>query len=250
MHTTDLGKTDVVILCGGLGTRIRPVLAGVPKILAPIGKETFLDLLFKWFRSWGFRRIILSTGYLGKEVKSHFKSLYDVSDFEVVISEEAKPLGTGGALKKALTKVRSDSVLVVNGDTIVSLDFIRFLDFYRQSGAVFSMALVKSERKDGGAVLLDDSGRIKGYGEKTGVLGGNCYLNGGVYLMQRGINKYFPSRRGFSLEENVFPRVIAKEKCVGFVTDGKHFDIGTPERYSAAVAYFSHQGFSNQGYLL
>ena len=113
-------ETDVLILCGGLGTRFREVREDIPKALAPIQRVPFIDLLLNDLIHQGFRRIILATGHLGDQLEKYVK---ERTDAEYIISNEPKPLGTAGAIKYAENKFRSDHVLVLNGDSRIIFDF-------------------------------------------------------------------------------------------------------------------------------
>ena len=90
---------DVVILCGGLGKRFRQIRSDLPKALAAIHQRTFLDILLEQVAHYGFKKAILCIGYKGQMIKDYYcgKTL----PLEITYSKEARPLGTGGALKNA-----------------------------------------------------------------------------------------------------------------------------------------------------
>jgi NDP-sugar pyrophosphorylase family protein len=232
---TNLREIDVVILCGGLGKRLRPVVSDQPKVLAKIGEKTFLDILIDKLLTHGFKNIILSVGYLKEQIKNHFNFDYDKQyDYTIAFSEEAEPLGTGGALRKANPLIRSNPFMVMNGDSICKVDLRSFIDFHTEKKALLSMVLVRSKTaQDYGSVTLDDSQRITGFNEK--VAGGSENLiNAGIYLMEKDIFSYMPEQNRFSLEYELFPKVI-NNRCYGFLTEGKLIDIGTPERYEKVI---------------
>ena len=116
---------DVFILCGGQGTRFRAVRADIPKALAPINGVPFLDLLLNDLVKQGCQRIILGTGYLSEQIEFHLKQRNDV---EYLICREKAPLGTGGAIRHALPLLKSEQVLVLNGDSYIpfSVQALRF----------------------------------------------------------------------------------------------------------------------------
>ena len=105
-------NTDLIILCGGLGTRFREVREDIPKALAPIQGVPFIDLLLDDLIDQGFRRVILATGHLGDQLKKYVKRR---TDAEYIISCEPIPLGTGGAIKFAEKHFRSKQILILNG---------------------------------------------------------------------------------------------------------------------------------------
>ncbi len=229
--STDLRKTDVVILCGGLGTRLRPVVFDRPKVLARIGGNTFLDILIGELTEQGFKNIILCTGYLKNKIKDHFNH---ERDYNIAFSEEEEPLGTGGALKKAGSLIKSDPFMVLNGDSICRINFRDFYDFHVIRKATLSMALVRTKAaQDFGSVVLDGSQKITSFKEKAASRD-ESLINAGIYLMQKDIFSLMPEEKRFSLEYDFFPNLI-EDKCYGFITDSELIDIGTPERYEKAI---------------
>jgi len=234
MHD-ELEKVDVVILCGGLGERLRPVIKDQPKVLAKIGGKTFLDILINNLLLYGLKNIILSVGYLKEQIKNHFNYNYDENyDCKISFSEEEQPLGTGGALRKAKPLIRSNPFMVMNGDSICKVDLRSFIDFHIEKKALLSIVLAHSKRaEDYGSVTLDDSQRITSFNEKiTGR--SESLINAGIYLMEKDIFFYMPKQNRFSLEYELFPKIV-NNKCYGFLTESEFIDIGTPERYEKAI---------------
>ena len=230
---TDSSEMDVVILCGGLGKRLRPVVFGQAKVLAKIGERIFLDILIDNLLMQGFKNIILSVGYLKEQIKNHYSKNYD---YTITFSEEEEPLGTGGALKKAKPLIRSNPFMVMNGDSICNVNFRSFIDFHVEKRALLSIVLVRSKTavQDYGSVTLDDSQRITDFNEKiANGSGSENIISAGVYLMEKNIFSFMPEQNKFSLEYNLFPKII-NNRCYGFLTEGEFIDIGTPERYKKA----------------
>lgn len=229
--TADLKEIDVVILCGGLGTRLRPVVSDCPKVLAKIGEKTFLNILIDNATNQGFKNVILCVGYLKGQIKNHFDC---DKDYNIMFSEEEEPLGTGGALKKAKPLIKSNPFVVMNGDSICNMNFMEFFKFHTSKKGILSMVLARSKAvQDFGSVMLDNSQRITSFKEKAACTD-ECLVNAGVYLMQKEVFSYMPDESCFSLEYDLFPRLI-KSKCYGFITESELIDIGTPERYEKAI---------------
>ena len=234
--STNLSEMDVVILCGGLGKRLRSVVSGEPKVIAKIGERAFLDILIDNLLMQGFKNIILCVGYLKERIKNY----YDKNqDYTITFSEEEELLGTGGALKNAKTLIRSNPFMVLNGDSICNVDFRSFVDFHIEKEALLSIVLVRSNTaEDYGSVILDSSQRITNFNEK--VAGGNRnIINAGVYLVDNDIFSYMPEQSKFSLEYDLFPKIIENNRCYGFLAEGEFIDIGTPERYEKAKDLYS-----------
>ncbi|QQG45431.1 MAG: NTP transferase domain-containing protein [Candidatus Sungiibacteriota bacterium] len=162
-----LSKTDVVILCGGLGVRLQTVVKDRPKVLAPIGELAFIDLLLGDLSRVGFRRFILCIGHLGEQVKEHVKKKYGKDpDVKILFSEEKTPLGTGGALKKALPLISSDPFFVMNGDSFCPVNFSGLLRTHKKLAPVASFALAVRAKTDGGTVICNDDLLITAFHEK------------------------------------------------------------------------------------
>jgi len=228
-----LESIDVFILCGGLGKRLRPVVAGKQKVMAEIGEKPFLETVVKNLISHGFRKIIFGTGHLAEDVENYFKEKsvnWDGVVFE--FSRENKPLGTGGAVKKALPYIKSKDFLVLNGDSFFNPDFKDFHANHIGHSYPLSMVLTKNkDKKDYGNVIITNGGVIDSFFEKD-EKGEGAFISAGIYFMEKRIEEYFPHEEVFSLEFDVFPKL--KRNSKGFVFEGEFVDIGTPERYESA----------------
>ncbi len=235
--SSDLRHIPIIVLCGGQGTRLQSVISDKPKVLAPLGKNTFLDTLIDLLHASGFQRIILSVGYLKEQVREHCTK----HKYEVLFSEEDEPLGTGGALKAArLLTSHDNEFFVMNGDTVCRPDFRAIYDFHRKMGGLMSMMIAPAYEGDGGDVaLLDHTSRIVSWRKKMPSDAGKAtFVNAGVYLMDKETDRFFPNRHAFSLERDVFPSLLV-EPCYGYPIKEPLIDIGTPERYTLAQASFS-----------
>jgi NDP-sugar pyrophosphorylase family protein len=228
-----LTPTDALILCGGLGTRLRPLIPDRPKGLAIVGGKPVLDILVDDLLNQGFRRIILCVGYLREQIVDRFDARKDA---EFVFSREVVPLGTGGAVRNAIPLVSSDLVLIMNGDSICPFAFSDLLAFHTARNATASIVVTRAdERHDGGIVALDDSGRIRSFLEKPDCkYSHGSFINAGIYLLRRECTMQSPMSPPFSLERDIFPSLVSSSPCFGFVVNSKLEDIGTPERYLAA----------------
>jgi NDP-sugar pyrophosphorylase family protein len=232
--TTDVSTIDVLILCGGLGTRLQPVSGGGQKILVELAEKPFIDILIESLLPFGFKRFILCVGYERDRVKEHFLG----RNFEVLFSEENEPLGTGGAVKNAMPYIASSPFLVLNGDSFCRIDYGQFFKFHRQKGGLLSMVLAEPLPEiDYGIIDIDGNSRITSFQEKAEGLKVD-YINAGIYLLTREVFQLMPQTAKFSLEYDFFPEVITCG-CYGFVVEEEVIDIGTPERYYRAKSIFS-----------
>lgn len=226
-------NADAVILCGGAGLRLKSVTGNAPKSLANIVGRPFLEILLSQLRRHGFQRVILAVGYQKDLIQEHFGDR--AFGLALEYSIESAPLGTGGALRNAFDLIKSDSVLIMNGDSYTDADLVAFADDYRRARAVFSMLVVPVDgRVDCGSVSLDDSGKVLGFREKESALE-TKYLNAGIYMAAKHALAAIQPGIRVSLETDVFPQWLADGKYLrAFTHPGECVDIGTPERYERA----------------
>jgi D-glycero-alpha-D-manno-heptose 1-phosphate guanylyltransferase len=224
-----------LILAGGLGSRLRTIVADHPKVLAPVAGRPFLTYLLDQLITTGFRQVVLCTGYKGKQVKTTFGNTYN--DLAIQYSQEPEPLGTGGALHFALPMIHTKSVMVFNGDSYVKSKLQEFLAWYfeKKPPAALLLARLPDTRRYG-QVEFDANGRVVCFEEKGARLGSG-WINAGVYLFNRSLIESIPAGKPISLETDVFPGLIAKG-LYGFRCEDEFIDIGTPESYAEADGFF------------
>src|SRR6266481_2464791 len=179
------GAVRAFVICGGQGTRLRPVLADRPKSMALISGTPFLQLLLDGLRSQGVDDVILGTGYMAEKIESYFGSGNKLA-MRIRYSRDHEPRGTGGALKLAEPLI-SDPVLVLNGDSYIEWDLIPVLKLFKTKDADFVIVLqTVADVTRYGSVALDQDGRVTQFVEK-GVAAGPGLINAGVYLLRKQI---------------------------------------------------------------
>jgi D-glycero-alpha-D-manno-heptose 1-phosphate guanylyltransferase len=227
-----LENIPAVLLVGGKGTRLQAVVSSKPKPLALVGNIPFLELLVMQLRSQGVHRMIMSTGHLADQIEETFGDGGRWNS-DIRYSRESQPLGTAGAVKAAEGYLEgSADFLVVNGDSFMEIDLLKFLRFHQQHRGVASMAVRKvPDAARYGTVDVDASKRIIGFSEKTGNTSPGM-INAGVYLFQRSVLKSIPEGPS-SLEKDLFPKLLT-QGMYALEKDGVFIDIGTPEDYARA----------------
>jgi NDP-sugar pyrophosphorylase family protein len=236
-----LKDLEAVILCGGLGTRLRPVVPEGPKCLAPVGGRPFLEYLLCQLRSSGVRKAILCVGYRSEQMAEYFEN-GERWDISLTYSVERQLLGTAGALKNAESLINHSPFFALNGDSILEADLPGLVEFHRAHYAPATIALAHVPANGRyGSVRTDPQGYITEFSEKkrgangaskAGFEGGR--INGGVYVLDREIFKMIsPAPPAISLEREIFPRLAGRRIC-GFPVDGYFVDIGVPEDYARA----------------
>lgn len=211
-----------MILCGGLGTRLRGAVADRAKPMADIDGRPFLQLLIDALASQGFYRFVLCAGHMADSVRAHFR---DPRRF--AISEEKGPLGTAGALRLALPLFRSRVLLVLNGDSLCPLKARELLRVHAERSAQATIAVAQARgRRDGGAVEFDKGWKVTSFREKAAI---GAWINAGVYALERAVVENVPADVSCSLEREIFPAMIGRGLSV-YPCDCALYDIGTPER--------------------
>lgn len=228
-----MNDVKAVILVGGLGTRLRSVVPATPKVLAPIGDGSFLELLIRQLRSQAIRQLVMCTGYLADQIETTFGdgTMWSVS---VEYSREEIPLGTAGALKLAQRYLENVSeFLVLNGDSFLQTNFQDLMRFHcTHPDAAATMAVVRVEDAGRyGTVDADANGRVENFAEKTGSHASGL-VNGGIYVFNHTIWQYIPQGPS-SLERDVFPRLVHRG-VYAYEQRGTFIDIGTPSDYARA----------------
>ena len=203
------GVCRAVILCGGQGTRLRPLTYEIPKSLIPVHGRPVVSYIIDLLASHGVKDIVLSVGYLKESIKDFFKG----GDIRVSFVEENEPLGTAGPLR------------LVDG----------LVEQHRKTKAMVTIALTRVDDPSAYGVARMDGLRIAEFVEKParGQAPSNL-INSGFYVMEPEVLNLIPP--GFSmLEKDVFPRVAAMGHLYGFAFSGQWFDTGTFERYERAI---------------
>ncbi|MCL4370464.1 MAG: nucleotidyltransferase family protein [Chloroflexi bacterium] len=228
---------DAIILVGGKGTRLQPVVKDRPKPMAEVLGRPFLEWLLMGLRSQGIRRVVLATGYRAEVIQHHFTGPLPLG-LELVFSQELVPLGTGGALRNTLGQLSTDRVLVLNGDSTCSFDLPTMMEAHLRAGALATLWLVPMEDCSRyGSVELDGEGRVSGFREKSS-LPSSGLINAGIYLLEERLLQMIPPGQATSLERDVFPSLIGRGMSA-VVGQGPFLDIGTPETYAMADRFLA-----------
>ena len=239
-HSADCGRLLgtpplAVILAGGKGTRLRSVVSDRPKPMAQVNGRPFLEFIVRTLQRSGVRRVVMCIGHLGEVIRRHF-GYGGGWGLEIVYSED-DGLGTGGALRKTLPLLNADPVLVLNGDSYCEVNLEALLTWHLARKARGSLVLTQAQRTGRyGRVSRDADGIITQFEEKIDSdLPG--WINAGTYLLAREIVAAIPPDGAFSLERDVFAKLVG-QGLFGYPSSGRFLDIGTPESYKRAAQFF------------
>lgn len=231
----NLSGITTVILAGGLGTRLRSVVSDRPKVLAKICNRPFLTFLLDQLVIAKAKDVVLCTGYMAYEAHKTLGEKY--KSLRLIHSREQELLGTGGALRLAIPHINSDPVLIMNGDSFVNVDLTVYIDWFFKKNRQASLFLANvPDTKRFGKVSISEDGLLLAFEEKV-PSDGHGWINAGIYILQKSIVASIPSGIPFSLEKELFPKLIGKG-LYGFCFNGKFIDIGTPKSYRQAEDFF------------
>jgi mannose-1-phosphate guanylyltransferase len=208
-----------VILCGGLGKRLRPLTNKIPKSMIPIGGKPILQHQIEFFRKFGVKEMHLCTSYKHSVIEKYFG---DGSKFGVRISYcmDKDQRGTAGSIER-LKEVISNDFFLINGDTVApDLDLMKLKRFHDKSKRIATIVLVHPTSPWGIVEVKDDL--VKSFIEKPKL---PQLMNMGLYLMTPKIFSMIP-RKG-SMEHEVFPRLAIKKQLAAFVYEGIWKDFET-----------------------
>jgi NDP-sugar pyrophosphorylase family protein len=233
MATPAFRGEQVVVLAGGLATRLGPLARSVPKALAPIGDQPFLDIMLEPVRACGFRRFHFCLGHLAEAVRRHLAAMGPGLD--ITMSVEQSPAGTAGALLASLDQL-DDIFLLLLGDTYLDIDYGAVVDAL-PADALGLMVATRAPSAVPSNVTLS-AGRVERY-DKRGIPGG--LTDTGVAVLRRLALASLapdPGQAGHEQADlgRVFSALIAQRKLAGVGIGERFYDIGTPERASEFAA--------------
>lgn len=218
---------EAIVLAGGLGTRLKSVVSDLPKPMAPIANKPFLEYILQYLKKNGITRVILSVGYKWEIIKEYFGNNFE--NLELIYSIENEPLGTGGAIKKAISEVNSEEVFIINGDTFFNVD-LKLLSLTKNSKIILSLKEMHNFDRYG-CVESNNEDIVTSFTEKEYRKAGN--INGGIYLTKKAIFDKFTLEEKFSFEEfmqNNFQKLTISVQ----VFNNYFIDIGIPKDYLKA----------------
>jgi NDP-sugar pyrophosphorylase family protein len=217
-----------------------------PKALAPIGGRPFLDILFDQLLNMGFGAVVLLLGARHQAILEFLvdRAKHRCADLRVETSIEPSPLGTAGAVKLAARHAHGPFFLL-NGDTYLDFDAPALVHCHEEKQALVTLAASHQEDTSRfGRLEVSPNGFIQAFREKAACRGPG-FINGGVYLMNPALLDLIPDGRPVSLEQEIFPRLLAEGRPLAALPQGgDFFDIGTPESYKAFASFLGQTSHS------
>ena len=222
---------ECIILAGGLGTRLRSEVADLPKCMAPVAGKPFLHWVIAHLTAQKITSFVLSLGYMHEIIEEYIQKNYP--QLQVKFSVENEPLGTGGAIKKALGLCEEENVLIVNGDTLFETDNNALWEQHIKNNSACTLALKPMQNFERyGAVAVNEKSTITAFQEKKYMAQG--LINGGVYLINRNAFNEINFPEKFSFENDFLEKFLEPLTMIGVEDDGYFIDIGIPEDFKKA----------------
>jgi len=185
-----------ILLSGGFGKRLKPLTDYLPKPLIPLCNYPIIEWQIRYFKKFGIKEIIVCAGYRAEQIRKHLESKNLGVQLEYSIEKE--PLGTAGAIKKAIKYIDTDDFFVANGDVITNLD-LRKLKMHRNSVAVIPL------RTTFGIVHLNGV-KVERFEEKPEMF--DYWMNAGIYYLNKDVVRHLP--KNGNLENTTFPVLAAR----------------------------------------
>lgn len=223
-----------VILCGGMGTRLKPYTIALPKPLMPIGDYPIIEVIIRQLKSYGFNRITLAVNHQAEIFKAFFGN-GEKWQIKIDYVLEKKPLGTMGPL--SLIKDLDDRFLVMNGDVLCDLDFGKFYELHLNSNAIFSISsFQRKQLVDFGVLDKTTDNYLNGFREKPEY---NFEVSMGIYMLDKKILKYIPDDSFFGFDA-LMHKLLSDNKNVKLIEHkGFWLDIGRPDDYLMATEIYN-----------
>jgi len=201
-----------IILAGGRGKRLRPVTDYVPKPLIPLKNIPIIEWQIKYLKKFGISEVIICSGYKTEMIENYLNN--KKLGIKVTFSRESKPLGTGGAIKKAGKKIKDKSFLVINGDTITNIDLKKLI---KKENSIASIQL-----RTNFGILQTDENKIIKFIEKKEIT--DLWMNAGIYHLNKETIKELPHIG--DIEKTLFLDYAKKEKLTAVkFTNSKWYSV-------------------------
>lgn len=207
------GAMKAIILAGGFGLRLRPLTDDKPKALIPVNGRPISELQIEWLtRDSKVDGVIFACGYKWERLREHFGESY--RGVPLAYSVEEEPLGTGGAILKALSSIPQDETfVVVNGDVVTDLPLQKMIESHHDSGDMTATMLVVPYKSRFGVVRIDKLKMVRGFEEKPAFP--DVWINGGAYVLnRRRVLKYLPEKG--DIEREGFPRMVTRGELLSY----------------------------------
>ncbi|NCO36295.1 MAG: hypothetical protein AUJ92_09215 [Armatimonadetes bacterium CG2_30_59_28] len=229
---------QVVLLCGGKGTRLQEHTVSLPKPLIEIGGYPILWHVMRYYSHFGQERFVLALGYLGNRIKeffvhpevtsgryhdfrlrvtsegTRFEPLTPVDEWEITFIDTGIETPTGGRIKRVEPWIEGDTFMANYSDGLSDIDLNRLLEFHHSHGRVATLTAVHPTSPFG-VIEVDGEGHVKGFQEKPRL---DSQINGGFFVLNRSIFEWLSEND--NLEADVFPKLAEAGELMAYQHEG------------------------------
>lgn len=222
-------RNKVVLMVGGLGSRLRPLTEDTPKPLLSVGGKPIMETIIEQFKSYGFYNFILCTNYKAGQIKNYFGSGTEL-DIEIEYVNEEKRLGTAGALS-LIEEDFEEPFFVMNGDLLTRLNFDSMMKYHKEDGFKMTIGSREYNYQIPYGVVQIDNQKVHDLVEKPNH---NVFVNAGVYILEPELLDLIPYNEFYDMTD-LINELLQKDKPVGAFPIREYWaDIGQHEDYMKA----------------
>lgn len=233
-----LNKNTVVLMLGGLGTRLRPLTNDIPKPMLKIGNKPILETIVEGFKQYGYSHFIFSVNYKKKVIQDYFQS-GEAFDVTIDYVEEAKRMGTAGALS-LINNRPTKPFFVMNGDLLTQINFDQLMQFHIEHQSVATMCVREYEYQIPYGVIETDGTNLVTIKEKPIH---RSFVNAGIYVLNPEVFDYIPQDKFYDMP-TLFEQLIEQDmKTSVFPIHEYWLDIGQVDDFHRANNEFKELSY-------
>ena len=226
-------KVPVVIMSGGIGSRLRPMTNQIPKALVPIKKTPMLSIVIYNIRKHGFVNFILTTYYKRNLIKNYYKNGNNMN-IKINYIDEKKPLGTAGSLSLLSNKIKEKNFLLSNCDVISEINYRSLLEFHIKNKADLTIAVKKYVTENHYGEVNTKGIKVSNIIEKPKK---NIIINSGIYVLKKKCVKILERNQYMDMNVLITQMIKKKKKVIAFPFYENWFDLGTKEQLKIFKEY-------------
>jgi len=233
--------TQIVIVAGGLATRLQPIAEEIPKCLIDVNGTPLIEHQLEFFKSKGYTDIIFCVAHLAEKVKDYFGDGKKFGMNIQYVQETEELLGTAGSVKLVEQLIPDgEDFVVYYGDNLTNIDFDKLLQFHKDKGAAATIVVrpLPEGYKSSSVITLESDSKVKVFLEKPPMeviekyKNEKCYINSGIYVFKKTVLQGIPPNEKYDFAKQVFPGLMQKNSPVyGYVTEEFFREIGRTEKY-------------------
>ena len=232
-----INQTTVLILCGGLATRLQPITKTIPKSLVSVNNKPMLQYQLDILHEQGIRHVVLCVGYLGEMIKDTFGDKY--KDILIEYSFDGiKQLGTGGAIKKAYSKL-SNTFFVLYGDSYLPVEYKPILEYFNTINKDGLMTLFKNDNLYDTSNVIFKNDQIICYDKKNKTVDMN-YIDYGLSIFNLSVFKKYPADCSFDLSQ-VMTNLVNDKQLAGYEVFNRFYEMGSINGLKELEEYLKNQ---------